>query len=48
MISVMQENADRITECTHKNGIYCILQNVTEFANTWMNLGKNSWTYNRK
>ncbi len=30
------ENADRIVESSHKNGIYCITRNVTEFAQFWM------------
>ncbi len=25
-----EENADEITECSHKNRIYCIMQNVNE------------------
>ncbi len=34
------ENVDGITESSHKKkkkGIYCIMQNVTEFAKFWMN-----------
>ncbi len=27
------ENVDGITECRHKNGIYYITWNVTEYAN---------------
>ncbi len=26
------ENMDGITESSHKNGIYCIMQNVIEFT----------------
>ncbi len=28
------------TEISHKNGIYCILWNVTEFVKLWMNSSK--------
>lgn len=31
------ENADGIAESNHKNVLYCITGNVTEFGNIWMN-----------
>ncbi len=31
------ENADGIVESSHKNGIYSLTQNVTEFVKVWMN-----------
>ncbi len=31
------ENADGITESSHKNGIYSLPLNVTEFVKVWMN-----------
>ncbi len=31
------ENVDGMAESSHKNGIYCITQNITEFAKFWMN-----------
>ncbi len=31
------ENADGIAESSHKNGIYSLTQNVTEFVKVWMN-----------
>ncbi len=31
------ENADGIAESSHKNGIYSLMQNVTEFVKVWMN-----------
>ncbi len=34
------ENADRNTKSCHKNGIYCIKHNVTEFAKFWMGTSK--------
>ncbi len=30
------ENADEIAESSHKNKIYCITLNVTEFAKFWI------------
>ncbi len=36
------ENTDRLAESSHKNGIYCITRNVTEFAKFWMNKSKVS------
>lgn len=30
------ENAERIMESSNKNGVYCITQNVVEFAKFWM------------
>ncbi len=34
------ENADGIVESSHKNGIYCITQKVTEIAKIWINKSK--------
>ncbi len=34
------ENVDGIPESSHKNGIYCIKWNVTEFAKFWMDISK--------
>ncbi len=31
------ENADGIAESSHKNGIYSLTWNVTEFVKVWMN-----------
>ncbi len=31
------ENADGIAESSHKNGIYSLTRNVTEFVKVWMN-----------
>ncbi len=31
------ENTDRIAESSHKNGIYSLMRNVTEFVKVWMN-----------
>ncbi len=31
------ENADGITESSHKNGIYSLTRNVMEFVKVWMN-----------
>ncbi len=31
------ENADGISESSHKNGIYSLMRNVTEFVKVWMN-----------
>ncbi len=34
------ENADGITESSHRNRIYHITRNVTEFAKFWMDTSK--------
>ncbi len=34
------ENVDGIAKSSHKNRIYCIMQNATEFAKFWMNKSK--------
>ncbi len=34
------ENMDGIAESSHKNGIYCIMQNVAEFAKFWTDKSK--------
>ncbi len=34
------ENMDRITDSSHKNWIYSIMQNVMEFAKFWMDTSK--------
>ncbi len=40
------ENVDGITESSHKNGIYCITRNVTEFSKFWMNKSEvGQYTY---
>ncbi len=31
------ENTDGIAESSHKNGIYSLTRNVTEFVKVWMN-----------
>ncbi len=31
------ENASGISESSHKNGIYSLTRNVTEFVKVWMN-----------
>ncbi len=31
------ENADGIAESSHKNGIYSLARNVTEFVKVWIN-----------
>ncbi len=31
------ENADGMAEISHKNGIYSLTRNVTEFVKVWMN-----------
>ncbi len=31
------ENTDGIAESSHKNGIYSLTWNVTEFVKVWMN-----------
>ncbi len=31
------ENMDGIVKSSHKNGIYCIMWNVTEFVTLWIN-----------
>ncbi len=31
------ENADGIAESSHKNGIYSLTRNVTEFVKVWKN-----------
>ncbi len=31
------ENADGIAESSHKNGIYSLMKNVTEFVKVWTN-----------
>ncbi len=30
------ENVDRITESSHKNRIYSLMRNITEFVKVWM------------
>ncbi len=34
------ENADGIAESSHRNGIYSLTRNVTEFVKVWMNESK--------
>ncbi len=34
------ENVDGIAESSHKNGIYSLTWNVTEFVKVWMNYSK--------
>ncbi len=31
------ENTDRIAESSHKNRIYSLMRNVTEFVKVWIN-----------
>ncbi len=45
MTSTMQK-MEGIAESSHKNGIYCITQNVMEFSNFWMDkskIGQYTW-----
>ncbi len=34
------ENPDGIVESSHKNGLYILTRNVTEFVKVWMNSSK--------
>ncbi len=45
MTSTMQK-IEGIVKSSHKNGVYCITQNVMEFSNFWMDkskIGQYTW-----